>query len=613
MNRHERRAAAQKSKKSAKSSGASTPAALVEAGRQHMAAGRSLEAQLCCQQALEAHPNHIDSLHLLGLLSLQAKQYDHAIEWISRANRQDVKADHLFSLGVALEQQGLPNEAFKAFDEALKLRPDDTELLAHHGNALMNLRRPADALSSYQHLVKLNPGHAEAAYGCGCLLFDLKRFEEALSYFNQSVELQPDNPALLNQRGRVLFALKRFEEALADHRRAHALDPNNAESHNDIGASLQRLRQDEEALSWFDKAIRLRPDFVVAWTNKASSLHQMGRLNEAFTIYSHVKVIDPDNAEAVWNLSLLNLLTGNFEAGWAGREVRWKSQSHPRTYPHFTQPMWLGDGDIAGKTILVYEDEGLGDTIQFARYIPMLAARGARVILAVEDPLHPLLSKLPDVSRCVSKSVEALPEFDLHCPVCSLPLAFGTRLETIPSGTSYLPRPSEARVRTWEDRLQARLGPRNKLRVGLVWSGSLGHVNDHNRSIPLSMLSRLLDIDASFISLQKDVRPGDKAPLEQSNIADLTSHLTDFAETAALIACLDLVITVDTSVAHLAGALDAPTWLLLPTTPDYRWLLDRDDSPWYPSMKLFRQSQTRDYGEVLDRLHAELTARVAAH
>jgi ADP-heptose:LPS heptosyltransferase len=271
--------------------------------------------------------------------------------------------------------------------------------------------------------------------------------------------------------------------------------------------------------------------------------------------------------------------------------------------------MWLGKEPIEGKTIFINVDEGLGDTIQFARYIPMVAARGARVILAVQDALCPLLSDLPGVVQCLPLSAGEWPAFDMYCPVSSLPLAFATKLETIPSRTPYLPPPAKSRVQVWEQRL----GPRDRLRVGLVWSGNPKHDNDHNRSIPLRVLARILDVDASFVSLQKDPKPEDGAVLlDRTEISDLTAHLVDFAETAALVSCLDLVITVDTSIAHLSGALGRPTWILLPYTPDYRWLLDRDDSPWYPTVRLFRQSETREYESVLDSVRTELLALVSA-
>ncbi len=234
---------------------------------------------------------------------------------------------------------------------------------------------------------------------------------------------------------------------------------------------------------------------------------------------------------------------------------------------------------------------------------------GAQVILEVQDALQPLLTGIEGVSLCLPKTGVTLPEFDLHCPLSSLPLAFKTRFETIPSAASYLPAPADALVQQW----RARLGPHDRLRVGLVWSGNPAHGNDRNRSMSLSTMSAILEPDASFISLQKDPRPEDQATLlERAEIVDLTGHLTDFVETAALISCLDLVITVDTSVAHLSAALGRPTWILLPYRPDYRWLLGRDDSPWYPSVRLFRQDEGRDYARVIDRVRAELQAAIAA-
>jgi tetratricopeptide (TPR) repeat protein len=613
MNRRNRRAAAPPPKNnvkpSAKAGSNSLPdsaSAACQTGLGHLRAGRYLDAQISCQQALALDPDHADSLHLMGLLSRQAQNYDHAVEWIARAIRQEPKAEYLSSLGTTLRHQGRFEEALKALDKAILLTPEVAELWINLGNVLADLARPADALLAFQHVLKLDPRHWDAAFRCGFLLDRLERPAEAISCFDLSDRLKPNQAVVLEMRAIALQKLKRFEEALADNKRAHALNPGNADTCNNIGAILQSLGCDADALPWFDKALALRPHFLVALTNKAASLGQFHRFGEAEAIYRHMKTIDPGCAQADWDLSLLHMLTGNFEAGWAGREARMKI--HQDVYPKRSQPMWLGVEDIAGKTLLIWADEGLGDSIQFARYVPMLAARGARVILVVDDAAYPLLSALPGVSECFGKSDNMSRPFDMHCPMSSLPLAFATRLDTIPSDTPYLPAPAQNRVQAWEDRL----GPHTKLRVGLVWSGNPNHSNDHNRSVTLQTLSRLFDVDASFVSLQKDARPDDKAVLrERPDIIDPTSELTDFNETAALIACLDLVITVDTSVAHLAGALGCPTWILLPYTPDYRWLLDRDDSPWYPTVRLFRQTAARDYAQVLDRVRAELVALCA--
>jgi len=522
------------------------------------------------------------------------------------------EADDLCGLGIALEQQGRHREAFEAFDRAVRLNPGHADVWVRHASALANLARPAEALSSYERALKLDRRHWDAAFGCGHLLLKLMLLEEALSRFNLCDRLQPDQAAVLEHRAVALHNLKRFEDALADGRRAHALDPANVDICNQIGASLQKLSRDEDALPWFDKALALRPDHIAALNNKADSLSQMLRIDEAVAVYDQVKTIDPNNADADLSLSFLDLLTGNIEAGFAGREVRWKTRMRPIFYPSFSQPMWRGDADIEGKTILVYMDEGAGDAIQFARYLPMLSARGARTILVVNDPLCPLLSGVSGVSQCLPKSIQSLPTFDLHCPVTNLPMALATRLDSIPSDMPYLPRPAEARRQAWEDRLQSRLGPHDKLRVGLAWSGNPKQENDHNRSMPLRMLSGLLDADATFISLQKDPRPDDKILLGQTAILDLTSDLTDFAETAALVSCLDLVITIDTSIAHLAGALGRPTWILLAFAPDWRWLLGRNDCPWYPTARLFRQRQRRDWADVVARVRNELAGRISA-
>jgi tetratricopeptide (TPR) repeat protein len=610
MNRRERRIAASRKSPVASKSAAGTVTALHDAGLGHLQAGRLLDAQVCCQRALALDPGHAETLQLMGLLSLQAKQYDAAIEWVDRANRADPKTDYLASLGTALEQQGLHEEALKAFDKAVQIRPD-AELWTRFANVLVLLRRRDHAIQSYEHALKLNPRYWYAAYNCATLLLQLERFEEALINFNLCDELQPDHAATLNGRGVACYNLNRLEEALSDCRRAQILDPANADICISIGLALRKLNRHEEALEWFDRALDLHPNFVRALNNKAFTLGEIQRFDEALMVYRHVQRIDPENAETNCNVGLIQLLNGDFEAGWPGREARWKipSLSSTATYPKFSQPMWRGEENIEGKTILVCADEGLGDTIQFVRYAPMLTALGARVILLLQESLYPLLSGSPGVSQCLPNLDGGLPAFDFHCPISSLPLAFRTTLDTIPVPTSYLPTPVADRRQVWEDRF----GPHDRLRVGLVWSGNAKHKNDHNRSIPLHMFSSILDADATFVSLQKDPKPADEAAFrERTDIVDLTADLTDFVETAALISCLDLVITVDTSVAHLAAALGRPTWILLSHAPDYRWLLNRDDSPWYPTARLFRQTETRDYASVLDRARTELFKLVAA-
>jgi tetratricopeptide (TPR) repeat protein len=591
MNRRDRRA----QKKT--DAGELTPERQCEAGHRLLRSGQPLEAQLCCQQLLASDPDHAGALHLMGLIAFHAGQFDHALEWTVRAIAQEPRADYIASLATTLLKQGRREDALKAFDKAVQLKPDDAALWKQMGDALLELQRYDHALLSFQHVLKLDPRHQDAAYKSGVLLNHVGRFEEAVACLNVCDEVLPNHAPTLQARARALFGLKKPRLSLADGLRADSLRPGDADTLNNIGACLQSLGREEEALVWFDRALERLPDSIEILNNKTTVLGQLQRFDEALALYDHIRARGMANAMTEWHLALLKMLLGDFEAGWAGREARWNIPA-PAPYPKFSQPMWLGQESIQGKTILIHVDEGLGDTIQFVRYVPMVAARGARVILVVERPLAPLLSKLPGVSQCLAFSEEPLPAFDLHCPVGSLPMVFGTRLDSIPAATSYLPLPDEARIQAWDQRL----GPHDRLRVGLVWSGNPNHLNDYNRSTSLRVLSRILDVDATFVSLQKDPRPDDKAELDKTSVIDWTAELKDLSDTAALVKCLDLVISVDTSVAHLAAALGCPTWILLPWTPDYRWLLGRDDSPWYPTVRLFRQTETRDYASVVDRI-----------
>ncbi len=443
----------------------------------------------------------------------------------------------------------------------------------------------------------------------GKLLFDLGRYAEALECFNAFDRLNPNIAALYQTRGLCLQRLGRFEEAQADFERSIALNPGEAETHKNLGTLHSRLGRMEQAFASIDRALELRPNFSAALNEKARALWSLRLLDEAFAALHKSLAVDPGNADTIWNLALLQMLTGDFERGWLGREARWRAPSLGLVDRGFSQPLWLGDQPIEGKTILLHADEGLGDSIQFARYVPMVAALGAQVILEVQPPIQQLLAGVSGVSTCVGRSSSTSLAFDLHCPLGSLPLAFGTRPDTIPFAEAYLPAPPAARVKAWEDRL----GPRNRFRVGLVWSGNPDHNNDHNRSMALRTLAPLLDCDVQFVSLQKGVRDQDRAFLgERPDIVDLTEHLTDFSETAALVFCLDLVISVDTSVVHLAGALGAPVWTMLPFNPDWRWLLNRNDSPWYRSMRLFRQPERGDWASVVDCLRLELEGLVSA-
>jgi hypothetical protein len=312
--------------------------------------------------------------------------------------------------------------------------------------------------------------------------------------------------------------------------------------------------------------------------------------------------VRPDYAEAHWNEALTRLLIGDFERGWKKYEWRWKIESFTSKQRDFAQPLWLGADGIEGKSILLHSEQGFGDTIQFCRYVPLVAACGARVILAVQKPLHELMSTLTGAAQIVFTG-EPLPHFDIHCPLASLPLAVGTRLESIPSTTPYLHAPAHA-LQHWKTRLE----PRDRLRIGICWAGNPNHKSDVSRSIGLSPLLPLLtNTDVQFFSLQKDLRAGDAEILRNNrHITHLGQEIETFSDTAAIISSMDLVISIDTSVVHLAGSLGKPIWILLQFVPDWRWLLDREDSPWYPTARLFRQNETRSWDGVISRVHAAM-------
>jgi tetratricopeptide (TPR) repeat protein len=651
MNRRERRTASNKPNVSRDARKADSVAELYAAGLGHMRTGRHLDAQLCCRQALAANPDHADTLHLMGLLSFHAKQHDHAVEWISRAIRQEPKTDYLTSLGNTLLEQRRHEDALKVFDKAVQLWPDDADLWRNLGNALTEMNRSSDAILSFQQALRLDPRHWDAAQKCGALLHrsgrldeavshfdhlaelqaggvpascrhdahnslgavlvDLQRFEEALGHFIKAAGIKADSVAALNNAGATLVSLRRPEEALSMFDRALTISPDLAELLGNKANALKALGRHDDALACYDRAIALKPDYVQAHSNRGSCLDEMMKADEALSSYRRALDLEPGFAEAHWNLALNRLRAGDFKTGWLENEWRWKCPALGLSERVFPQPLWLGQKSmggvsIQGKILLLHNDQGLGDAFQFFRYVPQLAARGARVILEIQRSLREIVSRLDGVSDIICKG-ETIPDFDYHCPLGTLPLAFDTTLETIPADVPYLS--AGDRVSVWKDRL----GPTRTPRVGLVWSGNPKHVNDHNRSLALKTLLPLLDVEAQFVSLQKDVRPDDEAVLcQRSDILDLGRELDSFADTAALLAHLDLIISVDTSVAHLAGALARPVWILLPYIPDWRWLLNREDSPWYPTARLFRQTASRDYADVVDRLRTELAAWIAA-
>ena len=417
----------------------------------------------------------------------------------------------------------------------------------------------------------------------------------------KALAADPDSADVLNNRGKVLVRLKRYNEAVGSFDMTLALRPGQADAHCYRGAALSEIGRFDDALADFAQALRIMPNFVDAHLKRGNALVQLSRMDEALRCYTDALAIEPENPDANFNEALTRLCLGDFRRGWQKYEYRWERPQFAKDRPIYPRPMWRGESALQGKTILLVAEQGLGDAIQFARYAPLVAAQGAKVLLGVRPALKALMTTVPGVSQ-VFGGGETLPDFDLYCPLLSLPLAFGTELATIPSTVPYI-RPLDERIAKWRGRVPSN----GRLRVGICWAGTSDHLNDRNRSIPLERFATILSGSGlDFVSLQKDVSTEQLAILREHDVVQLGQEFQDFADTAAVVAMLDLIIAVDTSVAHLAGAMGKAVALLVPFSPDFRWMLDRTDTPWYPTMRLFRQSAIGDWGSPLERLRQEL-------
>ncbi len=558
------------------------------------------EALASYDAAIALKPDYAEALNNRGNTLRALRRTDEALASFERALAlRPGYPQALNNRGNALIELGRFAQALASYDQALALRPDYIDALINRAGALRRLDRPADALASYAGALAIDGKRVDALIGQGNLLHALGRFAEALASFERVLAIRPDYAEILNNRGNALWCLRRPAEALMSYDAALALKPDYPQAHNNRGNALLDLNRPADALASFDAALARKPDYADALVNRGNALGSLNRAAEALASFERAISIDPDLAEAHWNKGLLCLSLGDFAAGWRGYE--WRHRRADAVPRDFAQPQWRGE-DLRGKTILLHAEQGFGDTIQFVRYLPMVAGLGGKIILEVPDSLMPLLGAVEGVAALVSRA-DALPGFDLHCPLLSLPLAFGTTLTTIPAPAQYLRVPTE-RIEKWRARLTGAAAPR----IGLVWSGKPTHMNDHNRSIALARLAPLLAVPGcQFVSLQREYREADLATLDNfPALLRLEHELADFADTAAAVAQLDLVIAVDSAVAHLAGAMGKPVWILLPRVPDWRWMLDREDTPWYPSARLFRQPAIDDWDSAIARLAGEL-------
>jgi tetratricopeptide (TPR) repeat protein len=504
----------------------------------------------------------------------------------------------LMNHGRALRELGRPKEAAESFRKAVAHSPGTADAQFQLGAVLLDLNKAKEAAAALQRAVQLRPDHADTQNLLGVAWRRLLKKEDAVACLRRALELRPDFAEALTNLGNALLDLQDFTGAVDCHRQALALKPEFAEALCNLGIALAWVGQPEEGAETLKRALALQPGRAGTLNAIARLLLDANRVAESLEYYEKAMAADPSDRKIVLDWSLALLLATDFARGWEAYEARWETDLFLNSgSPYYECPHWEGE-PIAGKRLLVLAEQGLGDTIQFIRYIPLLAAAGARIILQVQDPLKPLIPDFPGAEIVIDRSSPPA-EFNLLCSLLSLPYLLRDKVEAIPEEVPYLKVPAD-REAAWHDRLAGIERPR----VGLVWAGNASFGNDKRRSIPLAELRPLLSLpDIRFVTLQKELRAGDAELLaEFPGILRLGESLTDFADTAGLIANLDLVISVDTAVAHLAGALARPVWLMIPFAPDWRWQLDREDSPWYPTARLFRQSVRDDWTGVVGRI-----------
>jgi tetratricopeptide (TPR) repeat protein len=519
------------------------------------------------------------------------------------------RSDALHLWGLANYQQGRLPEALRLMAAALKADPRSPDIHSNYGLALDAGKQHQEALASFEQAIALKPDHAQALSNRALTLAGLGRTAEALASWDAALAADPNHVEALHRRGNALYRLKRLDAALADYERVLALRPNNIDVLNNRGGALAELGRLDQAFASYDRASAIDPSVPEVLINKGHVCADQHRFDEALSCYAAAAAHPILRPEAEFGASLVRLRLGQFAQGWRDYEWRWQQASWAQQRRDFTAPLWLGQEPLCGKTILLHAEQGFGDTLQFMRYAKLIAGLGATALLEVQAALKPLLSGIEGIAQIFARG-ELLPAFDLHCPLMSLPLALGTTLDTIPADIPYIRAPA-ARIAQW----QARLGLPRSLRVGVVWAGSAVHKNNHNRSIALERFDSLLSVpDIAFVSLQNELNSADAATLARhANVIPLGGELRDFADTAAVVSLLDVVVSADTAMVHLAGALGRPVCVLLPFSPDFRWLLERQDSPWYPTARLFRQPQFGDWDSVLGRVKDELGSLARAH
>jgi tetratricopeptide (TPR) repeat protein len=543
--------------------------------------GRLRDAEKIYARVLKAAPDYFDALNLLGTVKAQLGRFGEAQRLLTAAVKiMPHSPQALANLGQVLLALKRPQEALDCLSQARALAPDDIGILNNNANALLSLDRPQQALDEFREVLARVPQHAEARLNSGIAHAALGAPDEAVAQFDQALSIVPGHPVAHYNRGLALYELGRYADAIGAH----------------------------------DAVLAAVPQHAGAWLNRGRALAALNRLDDAIASYRKATAIGKDDADAHFMEGLALLARGDYRRGFEQYEWRWRRTGMPPQRSR-GRPLWLGEYPLARKTVLLHAEQGFGDTIQFARYLPLLAARGATIVLEVQRELTALMGRLAGGAAVIARG-ETPPPFDVHCPLGSLPLALRTEPGAVPAEVPYL-AVDDGRLAKWS----ARIGALPRPRIALAWSGNANHMNDRGRSLAFAYLLPLLHAltpplaeqgRARFISIQHDVRSKDAALLAgDSRITPVGGELEDFADTAAVVALCDVVIAADTAVAHLAGAMGRPVWVLLPFAPDWRWMLEGDTTPWYPTARLFRQSVPGDWAGVIARVGAELSRFIA--
>ncbi len=564
--------------------------------------GRTSEAMESYRRALALEPRSAQTIHRLANLLSEQGALEEAVQLYEKVlDLTPESAEAHYDLGRARKRRGELNAAVECYRRAIALRPNCFEFHLNLAAVLFLLGSLPESADSYRRALTLKPDDPDAIYSLGVVLQEMGDAQGAAQCYMRTLQLEPHHADALCNLGAACTTLGDFQSAAAVLQRSLALRPGSPNAHCNLGNVHLKQGRTLAALASLKSALALDPNHPMALSSLGYTLETLDDASSAAQCYRRALQAHPDFAQARFYLGTYSLAEGDFAAGWRDYEARWGTADFRAARRRFAQPQWTGQ-DIRGSRVFIHAEQGLGDTMQFVRYLPMVAARGAEVVLEVHPNLYRLLMDSFGASALVIQKGEELPPFDWQCPLLSLPLAFGTSLTNIPARIPYL-RAEEAAAQAWSERLCG-----NTLRVGLAWAGNPKHSRERLRSITLSQLEALLHTEGvKFYALQKGpaVEQLKTVPTECSPV-DLDSQQRDFADTAAIVANLDLVISIDTSVAHLAGAMGKPVWILLHHMADWRWLRNRDNSPWYPTARLFRQTSAGDWSGVVKRLQENL-------